>query len=767
MPTRSSSSYQIITQGVLVFILSIIGFYSASAQRESLNTEYDLMIGNAGLDDEKSSAANLGLPVLYLLDTVNLPFIDDFSRDRSTARSFAITSDTLLQMTGDCLYSLPGIELSFESMHTDTAWSYSYDSVAGQLDSLPLPAQTIIQWDNAGCQFTSLDTLFLWPEYYRYTYDSLGIVLDSSLVVGDTTLSITSLVVERYASSVVWQNNGAYVNATYPIFPPSIGCATLDGLSASGLPYDKSNTESYGVADYLTSSPINLEGLNNDSSVYLSFFYQPTGRGNFPDAEDSLVVEFLNEATGQWVNVWSSPGIDSAEVPPFTQVYIEVRDTNLLAGPRYFYNGFKFRFKNYATLAGNNDHWHIDYVRLDQSRDPNSSDTLIQDVTFIEPYPNLFTNYSQMPWQHFLANPSLEDTLSIPIRDNGQLGGITAGAMPLEAYTIENTTGDTIYALTGQNFNPTSVIRYREIYPNNDFTIPMLPVSGDTAQWDASIIVSPSSQNDILGNDTLRGFFPFSKELAYDDGSAERSYGVEGGDQVKKFAYRFDPIIDDSISALRFHFSHTDVDVSDMVFSIYLWDSLELNTTNPYENVVYALTNVTPTYVDSLNGFTTFSLDSLIPFTRTMYVGWSQIDNRNIQLGFDVNSGKGRNNMFVNLSNRWESSSISTTGSPMIRLVLNDEADSIPSSIDDITSQWTFSVFPNPASEIIFIRGLERISEASYQYKIMDRMGRLVQEGRVAENGIHLQGLSSGTYLLMVQQNSNQNVGHCIQFIKP
>ena len=60
----------------------------------------------------------------------------------------------------------------------------------------------------------------------------------------------------------------------------------------------------------------------------------------------------------------------------------------------------------------------------------------------------------------FLGNPSLEDTLSIPIRDNGQLGGITAGAMPLEAYTIESLTGDTIYALTGQNFNPTSVIRY-------------------------------------------------------------------------------------------------------------------------------------------------------------------------------------------------------------------------------------------------------------------------------------------------------------------
>ena len=767
MPTHSSSSYQIIIRGILVVTLSFAGFFSASSQRESLNSDYSTFVRYAGLDDVKSSTADSGMPVLYLLDTANLPFIDDFSSDRSTVRSSPITSDTLFYVTGDCLFSLPGIELSFESMHTDTAWYYSYDSVTAQVDSIAIPPQTVIQWENIGCQFTSLDTLFLWPEYYRYTYDSLGAIIDSSFVTGDTTLSITSLIVERYASPVIWQNNGAYVNATYPIFPPSLGCATLDGLSASGMPYDKSTTETYGVADYLTSSPINLEGLSNDSNVYLSFFYQPTGRGNFPDAEDSLVVEFLNEATGQWVNVWSNPGIDSAEVPAFTQVYIEVRDTNLLAGPRYFYDGFRFRFKNYATLAGNNDHWHIDYVRLDKSRNPNSSDTLIQDVAFIEPYPNIFKKYSQMPWQHFLANPSLEDTLFIPIRDNGQLGGITAGAMPLEAYTIENTTGDTVYALTGQNFNPTSVIRYREVYPSNDFTIPTPPVSGDTAQWNASILVSPSSQNDILGNDTLRRFFRFSKELAYDDGSAERTYGIEGGDQVKKFAYRFDPIMDDSISALRFHFSHTDVDVSDMVFTIYLWDSLELNTSNPYENVVYALTNVTPTYVDTLNGFTTFSLDSLIPFTQSMYVGWSQVDNRNIQLGFDINSAKGRNNMFVNLSNRWEASSINSTGSPMIRLVLNDEADSIPSSLDDLTGHWTLTVFPNPASETIFIRGLESMNEDSYPYIIVDRMGRLMQEGKVAESGINLQQLSSGTYLLMIQQNSNHNVGHCIQFIKP
>ena len=88
-------------------------------------------------------------------------------------------------MTGDCLYSLPGIELSFEeSMLRDTAWSYSYDLVAGQLDSMALTAKTIIQWDNADVSSLLWIRSFLWPEYYRYTYDSLGVILDSSLIVG-------------------------------------------------------------------------------------------------------------------------------------------------------------------------------------------------------------------------------------------------------------------------------------------------------------------------------------------------------------------------------------------------------------------------------------------------------------------------------------------------------------------------------------------------------------------------------------------------------
>ena len=87
MPTRSSSSYQIIVQGILVFLFSFVGFYSANSQRESLNSDGSTDVGYEERDEVKSSITETGLPVLYLLDTVSLPFVDDFSRDRSTARS--------------------------------------------------------------------------------------------------------------------------------------------------------------------------------------------------------------------------------------------------------------------------------------------------------------------------------------------------------------------------------------------------------------------------------------------------------------------------------------------------------------------------------------------------------------------------------------------------------------------------------------------------------------------------------------------------------
>ncbi|MDA9001872.1 hypothetical protein N9H08_00260, partial [bacterium] len=61
-----------------------------------------------------------------------------------------------------------------------------------------------------------------------------------------------------------------------------------------------------------TSVAINLAGRTPDDNIYLTFFYQGGGLGNAPDANDSLVVEFLAPDGGDqgWTQVWSAIGAE-------------------------------------------------------------------------------------------------------------------------------------------------------------------------------------------------------------------------------------------------------------------------------------------------------------------------------------------------------------------------------------------------------------------------------------------------------------------------
>ncbi len=42
-----------------------------------------------------------------------------------------------------------------------------------------------------------------------------------------------------YPNQLFWQDSLAYINNTYPIFPPTYGVATLDGLRANGRPHNE------------------------------------------------------------------------------------------------------------------------------------------------------------------------------------------------------------------------------------------------------------------------------------------------------------------------------------------------------------------------------------------------------------------------------------------------------------------------------------------------------------------------------------------------
>ncbi len=94
-----------------------------------------------------------------------------------------------------------------------------------------------------------------------------------------------------YPDTNIWVDNEAFINHTFGVYPPNIGVVTLDVIDANGNVYQEASPFSF-IADRLTSYPLRLDNFTPADSLYLSFYYQPQGRGTYPADYDSLVVDF-------------------------------------------------------------------------------------------------------------------------------------------------------------------------------------------------------------------------------------------------------------------------------------------------------------------------------------------------------------------------------------------------------------------------------------------------------------------------------------------
>lgn len=96
-----------------------------------------------------------------------------------------------------------------------------------------------------------------------------------------------------------WLDNHVFINTGFSIYPTNTKVATFDILDAQGKVYPYASSVSF-VADYLHSVPIRLDSIFENEkrllmpsdSLYLSFTYQPQGRGDAPERDDSLVLQF-------------------------------------------------------------------------------------------------------------------------------------------------------------------------------------------------------------------------------------------------------------------------------------------------------------------------------------------------------------------------------------------------------------------------------------------------------------------------------------------
>ena len=532
-----------------------------------------------------------------------------------------------------------------------------------------------------------------------------------------------------YNSSVVdsslWQNSSVFVNRTYPINPPTLGVATFDGLNEKGLARDFSPFSISEPSDTLLSRPIDMSGL---TSAYLMFYFQGKGIGDAPQIEDKLILEFLRDSV--WEQKWVSNGITMSE---FEKVVV------IIDSVHYLTNNFQFRFRNYATISGNFDHWHIDYVKLDELL--SSSDTMdLNDVAFVYNSPSFLKRYYEMPWTHFLNNESseLKDSIDIIIRNNSASINVD-----YQFNIFENNNQIFHYPTIGVSRN-VSILDYDTI-GNFSFSNPPINISNNlfnSFQMDSTIfniqhIIGTASSDNKL-NDTLYHNQNFLSHFAYDDGTCEAAYGLNVNGA--KIAYKFKLNRPDTLRAVQMYFPQMLDSVNDIPFQLTIWNDL-----NGIGNIVYQQ-EIFPVHTEN-GAYHTYYIDQPFKIVGNFYVGWEQTTGDLLNIGLDKNN-QANDYMFYNVGAGWNVSSY--LGSWMIRPVLSMQ-EIVSSTINE---KLQFRVFPNPASSKFYIQTIDKSSVIS----IFSMQGVLIHRFNMTSNfqKVNVKNLSAGVYIVELLNEKNR-----------
>jgi len=106
--------------------------------------------------------------------------------------------------------------------------------------------------------------------------------------------------------------------------------------------------------------------------------------------------------------------------------------------------------------------------------------------------------------------------------------------------------------------------------------------------------------------------------------------------------------------------------------------------------------------------------------------------------------------------------------------MLNTETISFDAYFDDLTTAIPaneaasgYSVYPNPAKDVLYIRNHEQ-STGIIQYKVVDIQGKVVMEGilngKSTVNEIRINSLQPSVYLLKISNSDSEDIN--IRFIK-
>ena len=688
----------------------------------------------------KTGSNSIDSTFIFSTDTLSLPFYDEFSANKfqkylGDFSANGITSILYYRLI-DPLSSLP---LSAStSLTNQQTFNRIYDASTSTFIDNNFQATSVKVGDLTSYP-VQYETLPLFPPYY--IYDTIGVpdISDTLWITNPDFFqdSARQFFMPINDPSKLWADDFAYHNYRFAVNPRSLGVVTFDGLDEMGFPYEI-GTSITNYADKLTSKPIDLSNNLALDSIYFSFLYQAQGFGDIPEQSDSLVLEFYAKDLDQWFRVW---GTNGGSVLPFKAAHIPLTEN------KYLKKGFQFRFRNYGSLAGSLDHFHIDYVHLRTASSHN--DTLFKDFALVYPLNTLLKNYTSVPWDHYKnsLDNKMADSLKIelyngsPTAENYQDGFLS--------FSLDNVFS--LFVLPGFNlaeqqinFFPREVLTsYHNLTNGNSFdkTLP-----GIQQSFTVKANASAQFPNDLINDST--GFFQnFTNFYSYDDGSSEAAFGPTGSQA--RLAVRFDAYEADSLIGVSFQFVPSVVDVSNKLFLLTVWSE---NDDEPdqilYEDDVFNPRN--PIYPTGDEQFVTYYfLDTIkVPVNTSFFVGWRQLDPERLNLGLDRNLDFSSKIKFsVNGGATWLTSPFS--GTAMIRPVFSTKLDQFI-GINEET--FDIKIFPNPTTDIFQIilpqedNNLEKI--------LLDQTGRILL--KTNENQIDLSNFSAGYFFLQIPQVSQK-----------
>lgn len=528
--------------------------------------------------------------------------------------------------------------------------------------------------------------------------------------------------------SLKWTIAGASYTETIAQNAPSVGAVLFNGVDANGKPYSL-QIRDQGESDFLTSKPFDLGGISpaEKESLFLSFFWQAGGKSEAPDQSDRLTLQILGPE-GNWTTVWFKSGGSDLDRNRFTQEIIRIR-------PEWQHSGFKFRFFSSGRQIGPFDSWLVDYVYLNVNR--RATDLSYRDRALTQP--------NQVKLGAFTAYP-----FELIQRDqSGRWTQIKNEFLNLEnrframeySIQIEDSLGRVIQSInTNTPFNPVPNALERRSFLSRKFEeIPVPTSPGDliiqTSLTSGDGFLFEISNGDTIryntvdyrSNDTVRSIFPLRDFLAYDNGSADYSAGINqrGGQLAVKYT------APQALFLKGISINFTNTSQANQALDIVVWNQLD-------RKPVFSKESLIPVKVPGQD-FIYYSLDTNLRVSGDFYIGFTQFSNDFIHVGLDKVNNQAEK-IFYNVGGGWIQNK-DVLGSllfrPHVALAAPFEQSELPES--------QFRIYPNPVVNQLFVEG------TFTELTVFDSFGRQILLPRAqSDEGeiINFEGQRPGIYVI-------------------